>query len=95
MAKTLEVASEEGAFALSDRATFISRRDDLDLAIVYQDDDELANVYSAVEPEVDAAGVDAEAARAFVEFLRSAQGRALIGAYGVDRFGESLFTPEG
>lgn len=90
MGETLKVASEKGAFALTDRATFVSRRDDLELAIVFQDDDELANVYAVLLP----GGESSEGAKAFADFLRSAEGRALIGGFGVERFGEALFTPE-
>jgi tungstate transport system substrate-binding protein len=89
MAETLKLASKEGAFALTDRSTFVVMRDDLDLAILFQGDDELRNVYSVVEPPA-----KAEGARALADFVRSPDGRALIGRFGVDKAKESLFTPE-
>lgn len=92
MGETLALASELGAFTLSDRSTFVARRGDLDLAIVFQGDDELRNAYSALEP-VPGAAANAAGARALVEFLRSAEGRALIGGHGVASAGEPLFTP--
>lgn len=92
MGETLALASKEGAFALSDRSTFLARRADLDLAIVFQGDMALRNTYSALEPQrKDGA---AEGARAFVDFVRSPEGRALIGQFGVKTYGEPLFTPE-
>lgn len=94
MGQTLLRASEEKAFSLTDRATFISLRDELDLAILFQGDPELRNVYAVVEPAEGTSGADAEAARAFATFLRSEKGRSLIGQFGVDESGESLFTPE-
>jgi tungstate transport system substrate-binding protein len=90
MAETLKAASKEDAFALSDRATFLAHRDDLDLAIVFQGDDELRNVYAVIEP----AGAEQAGARALAEFVRSAEGRAIIGAFGVKSFGEPLFSLE-
>jgi len=92
MAETLAAASKEGAFALADRSTFLARRGELDLAIVFQGDDALRNVYSALEPK--SAEGEGKDARAFVDFLRSPEGRALIGQLGVKAFGEPLFTPE-
>jgi tungstate transport system substrate-binding protein len=88
MKGTLTRASKEGAFTLTDRATFLAARKELDLAIVFQGDDELRNTYSVLEL------ADHEGARAFAELVRSAQGRAVIGAYGVESLGEPLFTPE-
>lgn len=88
MKETLERASKDQAFALTDRATFLANRKDLELAIVFQGDDELANTYSVLEL------APHEGARAFAEFVRSKEGRAVIGAYGVETFGEPLFTPE-
>ena len=93
MGETLERASDEGAFTLSDRATFVAKQKDLKLSIVFQGDAALRNTYSAIEPKA-SAGANTEGARAFTEFLRSAEGRALIGAFGVKASGEPLFTPE-
>jgi tungstate transport system substrate-binding protein len=91
MAETLKLASKEGAFALTDRSTFLVLRDDLDLGIVFQGDDELRNVYSVVEPSEKA---DRTGARALTDFMRSVEGRAIIGRFGIERTKESLFTPE-
>ena len=92
MGETLERASEEGAFTISDRATFRAKQDDLKLAIVFQGDEALRNTYTVIEPKA-GAGANAEGARAFAEFLLSAEGRAIIGAFGVKASGEPLFTP--
>jgi tungstate transport system substrate-binding protein len=94
MGDTLRLASSWDAFTMTDRATFISLRDDLDLAIVFQGDDELQNVYSVVEPSTKSSGTNKDGAAAFAAFLRSAEGRALIGGFGVHKHHEPLFTPE-
>ena len=93
MADTLRRASKERAFALSDRSTFIISREDLDLAIVFQGDDELRNNYAVIEPAENTSG-QRDGARALAEFVRSAEGRALIGRFGVEKAKEPLFTPE-
>jgi len=93
MAATLTQASEEGAFSLSDRATFRAKQGDLKLVIVFQGDEALRNTYSVLEPKVDA-GANGAGARALTEFVRSSEGRAVIGGFGVQKLGEPLFTPE-
>jgi tungstate transport system substrate-binding protein len=92
MADTLDRAARERAFTLSDRATYLTRRGAGELVIVFQGGAELDNVYSALEPAA-ATQVDAPGARAWVEFLRSEPGRSLIGGFGVQVYGEPLFTP--
>jgi tungstate transport system substrate-binding protein len=97
MGETLARASEDGAFTLSDRATFLAKHKDVKLAILFQGDSALRNTYSVIEP-AKASGdgrVNSDGARALTDFVRSPEGRALIGAFGVKALGEPLFTPEG
>jgi tungstate transport system substrate-binding protein len=93
MGETLERASDEGAFTLCDRSTFLAKQKDVKLAIVFQGDDALRNTYSVIEPK-SGTQANADGARALAEFLLSPEGRAIIGAYGVKASGEPLFTPE-
>ena len=89
MGATLERASKDKAFAISDRSTFLARRKNLDLVIVFQGDPALRNHYSVLLPKQSSDG-----ARALAAFVRSEAGRALIGSYGIEKYGEALFTPE-
>ncbi len=73
-------------------ATFLARRGELRLVIVFQGDAALRNTYSLIAPV--GATDAAPKARAFLDYLRSAEGRALIGAFGVKAVGEPMFTPE-
>ena len=93
MAATLTRASDEGDFALTDRATYLARQKDLKLAIVFQGDAALRNTYSAIEPR--AGSGNAAGAHELTLYVLSPEGRALIGAFGVDTLGEPLFTPGG
>jgi tungstate transport system substrate-binding protein len=93
MAATLRRAADEKAFTLTDRATFIALRGKLDLAILFQGGEALENTYSIVEPRAGAGRVHAAGARALADLLRAPEARALVGRFGVERFGEPLFTP--
>jgi tungstate transport system substrate-binding protein len=55
----------------------------------------LRNQYGvmAIDPRVHP-GVNAEAARKFVEWLVSPETQRVIGAFGVKRFGQPLFYPD-
>ena len=95
MGQTLQVASEKRAYTLTDRATYLARREALELDILVQRDPPLLNPYHVITvapkkfPRVNAAG-----AKVFAEYLVSAEAQRLIGAFGVDTYGERLFTPD-
>jgi tungstate transport system substrate-binding protein len=93
MGATLERASDEAAFTLADRSTFLAKQKDLKLAIVFQGDEALRNTYVVVEPKA-GASTNAQGAHALAEFVVSPEGRLMIGAFGVKTLGEPLFTPE-
>lgn len=94
MGDVLNMTSEMQGYTLSDRATFLSMRDNLDLVVVVEGDESLFNQYGviAVNPEKHSA-VNQEGAQAFVEWIRSAETQAMIEEYGKDIYGESLFIP--
>ncbi|MHB8761545.1 MAG: ABC transporter substrate-binding protein [Coriobacteriia bacterium] len=90
MGDVLTMSSELGAYTLTDRATYLSMRDTLDLAILVEGDTALFNQYGVI-PVTDA--TNAEGALAFAEWITSEEAQAIIGGYGVDEFGEALFFP--
>jgi tungstate transport system substrate-binding protein len=96
MAATLRIASEKAAYTLTDRATWLATKDEVQLVEMLIEDPSLLNPYSVilVNPE-QFPKVNAVGARAFADFLLSEAGQALIGAFGVDEFGEQLFVPDG
>ena len=95
MGQTLTIASEKAAYTLTDRGTFLARRDPLRLAILVDGDPPLRNRYHVMTvnaarfPRVNAKGADA-----FADYLVSPEAQALIGSFGVDRFGQPLFFPD-
>jgi len=95
MGETLQIANQRRAYTISDRATYLAQRDNLDLAVLHEGDGRLLNIYHviAVNPErFD--GLNDEGALAFADFLVSPQGQQLIGDFGVEKFGEPLFVPD-
>jgi tungstate transport system substrate-binding protein len=93
MEATLRVANENGGYCLTDRATYLSHRKELDLAILFEGDKALLNQYSviAVSPKK-FPHVNYRLAQAFVSFLTSENGQRLIGEFGQEKFGQRLFT---
>ena len=94
MAEALRMASEKQAYALSDRATFLAQRAQLDLTIVFEGDPLLQNPYAVIVVSAEKhPHVKHQAARRFAEFLLSPDTQAIIGQFGVERFGQRLFVP--
>jgi tungstate transport system substrate-binding protein len=95
MAATLFVASERGAYTLTDRGTWLTLRSRIQLEPVVEGDSALLNVYSAyiVNPARHRRTHPA-LARAFLSFLASPAAQRLIGRFGVRRLGGQLFVPD-
>ena len=92
MGACLTMASEQGAYCLTDKATFLSNKADLDLEIILAEGDDMKNTYSVIEcnPEkLD--GINTEGAKALIEWLTGDEASALIAKYGEEQYGEALF----
>ena len=92
MGQTLITASEKDAYTLSDRGTYISMKDRLNLTILVSGDRLLLNPYSiiAVNPDKNP-GVNHEGAQRLIQWMTSEEGQSLI--EGFTKNGEKLFTP--
>jgi len=98
MGEALNNASQQGAYTLSDRGTFISQRPQIDLAILVQGPIEggpeiLSNPYGimAVNPAIHD-NVDYDLAMAYIGWITSPGVQESISGYEVN--GEQLFFPE-
>ena len=95
MGQTLNVAAEKKGYTLSDRATYLAMKKNLNLDILVEGDAILLNIYHVIEvnpakwPKVNTAG-----AKAFSDFMISGETQDVIKAFGVDKFGSSLFFPD-
>lgn len=95
MGQTLNVAAEKRGYTLTDRATYLALKKNLNLAILVEGDAKLLNVYHVIEvnavkwPKVHAAG-----AKAFADFMVSQKTQGVIGSFGVDTYGAPLFFPD-
>jgi tungstate transport system substrate-binding protein len=95
MGATLIIASEKGAYTLTDRATYLAVQKRIDLVVLLAGDAPLLNVYHVMEvnparhPRVNAAG-----GKAFADFMVSPQAQAVIKTYGVEQYGQPLFFPD-
>lgn len=92
MGDTLNMADEELAYAMTDRGTYVSMRDTMDLVIVLEGDPVLFNQYGvmAVNPD-EHPHVKYDYALMYIDFLMSDEGQELINSYQVN--GETLFFP--
>lgn len=95
MGQTLTITSEKQGYTLTDRATYLNMQKSLDLQILLEGDPAFLNIYHVMEvnpekfPKVNQIG-----AEAFIDFLVSPETQKLIGDYGKDKFGQSLFYPD-
>ena len=92
MGATLTVASENGGYALTDLATFLSMENDLDLEVLVDQSDALKNVYSIIIVNPDKVkGTNPDVAKKFQDWMLSDKAKKLISEYGKEEYGQQLF----
>lgn len=92
MGACLTMASEKGAYCLTDKATFLANANSLELEIVLSEGEDMKNTYSLIEcnPEkLD--GVNTEGAKALIEWMTGKEASELIAKYGEEQYGSALF----
>lgn len=95
MGATLQIANQKNAYTISDRATYLAQKQNLDLAIIFQGDKALLNVYHVlVVNPAKHDKVNVIAARAFAAFMVRADIQKVIAEFGKDKAGEALFLPD-
>lgn len=94
MGDTLSMADEMEAYTMTDRATFLSMRENLSLEIVIEGDQALFNQYGVIPVNPDKNDmINSKAADLFVEWLLKEETQKLIGEFGVEKYGQPLFIP--
>ena len=92
MGQTLTIASEKTAYTLTDRATYLATKKNLKLDILLEGETALLNIYHVMQVSPEKfPKVNADGAKAFVDFMINADTQKLIGAFGKDKYGQSLF----
>ena len=95
MGASLTVASEKGGYILTDRATYLANKDNLQLEILLEGNNALLNVYHVITVNPDKwSAVNYEGAMAFATFMTDAATQEVIAAFGVEKFGQPLFYPD-
>jgi tungstate transport system substrate-binding protein len=94
MGETLQMASEKGAYALTDEGTYLAYKKDLNLTPVVTKGASLLNIYSVMAVYNTKQPADKiKMANNFINFLTSPETQANIGTFGVDKYGKALFIP--
>lgn len=93
MGAVLQMADEKKAYTLTDRATYLSMEDDLDLVIVTEKDERLYNQYGVIMLNTEKHDIKEEESKEFIDWMLSEKGQKLIGEYGKEEYGQALFIP--
>jgi len=93
MGEVLQMADEKKAYTLTDRATYLSMKDKLDLQIVTEKGKDLLNQYGVIRLNDPNHKIKEKEADEFITWILSDKIQKFIGEYGVDKYGQQLFIP--
>ena len=89
------MAAEKKGYTITDRATYLSLKKGLNLDILVEGDGKLLNVYHVIELNpVKSPKIKVKEGKAFADFMVAKKTQAIIGAFGVEKFGAPLFFPD-
>jgi tungstate transport system substrate-binding protein len=97
MLDLLRIASEKNAYTLTDYATYVMNLNSkvFTLDVMVQGDPALINIYHVIQVNPDKfPKVNAEGAKAFSDFMVSADTQAIIAKFGIDKYGKSVFIAD-
>lgn len=94
MGDILKIADELQAYTLSDRATFLNFRTELELKVIIENDERLFNQYGIISVNPDKnIYINKSGAEEFIRWIISPKAQKMIGEYGIDIHGAPLFVP--
>jgi tungstate transport system substrate-binding protein len=91
MGDTLTIADQKRAYTLADRSTFLATKS-LELYIAFDGSDDLMNNYHVIV--VDREGANTACAEEFSSWILDKSVQDAIAEFGVEEYGEQLFTPD-
>lgn len=92
MGATLTLASEKGAYTLTDRATYLANQKNLKLDILLQGEKSLLNIYHVMQVNPEKfPKVNADGAKAFVDYMVNPDTQKMISEFGKAKYGQALF----
>lgn len=95
MGATLTIASEKAAYTLTDRATYLANKSNLQLEILLEGNNALLNVYHVMTVNPDKwPKINYEGGLAFAKWIAQPDVQKVIGEFGVDKYGAPLFFPD-
>jgi tungstate transport system substrate-binding protein len=95
MGQTLAVVVEKKGYTLCDRATYLSRKNKIDVAVLVEGDRSLLNIYHVIEVNPKKfPKVNAEGGKAFADFWVAPETQKMIREFGIRKYGEVLFYPD-
>nr|WP_243138127.1 substrate-binding domain-containing protein [Heliorestis acidaminivorans] len=95
MGQTLNIASEKSGYTLTDRGTYLALQKSLDLEILVEGETDLLNIYHVAQVNPEKSNlINAEGAKAFVEFMVSEKAQSIIKDFGIAEYGSPLFFPD-
>ena len=92
MGETLTIADQKGGYTLTDRATWLAKKDSLkNLALLVEGDKALFNQYHVITCK---AAKNVQGANDFMNWIVSADVQQnVIAKFGTDKYGQALFIP--
>jgi tungstate transport system substrate-binding protein len=94
MGDVLKIADEKLGYTMTDRATYLAMKDDLELEGFVEGDEALFNQYGVIPVNPDKGDmINAIGAEEFANWIISDKVQALIADFGIDKYGEGLFIP--
>lgn len=95
MGATLTIASEKGAYTITDRGTFLAQQENLELVILLEGDPPLLNPYHVITVNPQKwPNINYDGALAFYKFITTPEIQKIISEFGVMEYGQPLFFPD-
>lgn len=89
-AEMLAVASERRGYALVDEISFLRLQSGVNLEVLVSGERAVKNRFGVIPV---AGASNPEGAQTLATWITSGEAQAIIGAFGVDEFGEAVFDP--